>query len=110
MKVITIEVPGLPKELKPEIIKYISEKIINNEKTSQYINTLENIAAINLNQADTDYEPLTKTKKLSKEFADILMKTWGEIPVLYDFRTEKGFIPDSNEFKIENINAILSAA
>ena len=110
MKVITIEAPNLPEELKPEIIKYVNKQIINNKKYSEYIKSLENITVINFDQANTDYELLTKTKKLSKDLAKILTQTWGEIPVLYDLRTEKGLIVDSNDFKIENINAILSAA
>lgn len=110
MKVITIEAPNLPEELKPEIIKYVSKQIINNEKYSEYIKSLENIAIINFDQANTDYELLTKTKKLSKYFSRILNQTWGEIPVLYDLRAKKGLALDSNDFKIENINAILSAA
>ena len=110
MKVITIEAPDLPEDLKQEIIKYISQEIINNESFSEYIKPLEHTAIINFDQANSDYELLTKTKKLSKDFAKILTQTWGEIPALYDLRSEKTLLIDSNDFKIENINAILSAA
>ena len=92
------------------LIKYISQEIINNESFSEYIKPLEHTAIINFDQANSDYELLTKTKKLSKDFAKILTQTWGEIPALYDLRSEKTLLIDSNDFKIENINAILSAA
>lgn len=111
MKILTIDAPNIPEELKPEIIKFVSQQIMNNENYSEYIKPLENIAVINFDQAKTDYKLLTETRTLSQDISRILVSAWGDIPLLYDIRKEKGLIIDSQEFiKMDNINAILSAS
>lgn len=111
MKVLTIDGSNITEDLKPEIIKYVREQLLNNKEYLEHIKPVENMAIINFDQADDNYEKLTASKVLRSDFEKILFDVWGDIPALYDLRTERSLIIDSTEFmKIDNINAILSAS
>ena len=111
MKILTIDAPNLPKELKSEVIKFVREQILSDKQYLEYINPLENIAVINFESANGNYEKLTDSKVLNFEFASKLIEVWGDIPILYDFRSEKSLINDSPKIiNIKNINAMLSAS
>ena len=111
MKVLTIDAPEVPEELRPEIIKHIRKQLLKNKIYLEYINPLENMAIINFESANGNYDKLMASKALNFNFASILVEAWGDVPVLYDFRTEKSLITDSKEIiNPRTINAMLSAS
>ena len=111
MKVLTIDAPEVPEELRPEIIKHIRKQLLKNKIYLEYINPLENMAIINFEAANGNYDKLMASKALNFNFASILAEAWGDIPVLYDLRKEKSLISDSQEIiNPRKINAMLSAS
>ena len=111
MKVLTIDAPDLPEELKPEVIKYIRKQILSNKTYLEYINPLENVAVINFESANGNYDKLLDSKVLNFTFASKLVEVWGDIPILYDFRKERSLITDSKKIiNTRNINEMLSAS
>lgn len=111
MKILTIDAPDVPEELKPEIIKLVRKQILSDKQYSEYIDPLENVAVINFESSNGNYEKLIDSKVLNFNFASILVDVWGDIPVLYDFRKERSLISDSKEIiNPRNINAMLSAS
>ena len=111
MKVLTIDAPELPEELRSEIIKHIRKQLLKNKVYLEYINPLENMAIINFESANGNYDKLMASKALNFNFASILADTWGDIPILYDLRKEKSLVSDSQEFiNPRIINAMLSAS
>ena len=111
MKILTIDAPEVPEELRPEIIKHIRTQLLKNKQYLEYINPLEHMAIINFESANGNYEKLMASKALNFSFASILADTWGDIPVLYDFRKERSLISDSQEIiNPRTINAMLSAS
>ena len=111
MKVLTIDAPDVPEELKPEIIKYLRKQILSDKIYLEYINPLENVAVINFESETESYEKLADSKVLNFNFASILVDVWGDIPILYDFRNERSLITDSKKIiSPRNINKMLSAS
>ncbi len=111
MKVLTIDAPELPEELRSEIIKHIRKQLLKNKVYLEYINPLENMAIINFESANGNYDKLMASKALNFNFASILVDAWGDVPVLYDLRKEKSLISDSQEIiNPRKINAMLSAS
>ena len=111
MKILTIDAPEVPEELRPEIIKHIRTQLLKNKQYLEYINPLEHMAIINFESANGNYEKLMASKALNFNFASILADAWGDIPVLYDFRKEKSLLSASQEIiNPRIINAMLSAS